>query len=308
MPRTPTVPYDVNGRTAFITGAARGIGAETARRLHSKGANVALVGLEPERLEALAAQLGDRAAAFEADVTDFDALQRAVSATVERFGAIDVGIANAGIAYTGPLATAPIEQVERTLAVNFLGVWRTDRALIGQITERKGYLLNIASLAAVSHAPMMGPYTAAKSGVEALTDALRMETAPSGARVGCAYFGFIDTDLVRASFAQPSAQAMTGRLPGFMRNPAPLSKAIDAIEKGIEQRSDRLWAPRWVGTMLVLRGLLQPLTERQMLREPERLQAGVRAAAAAHEADAQDPLLGVAMQAVEPTTSEKLNV
>jgi NAD(P)-dependent dehydrogenase (short-subunit alcohol dehydrogenase family) len=298
MSRTSSPPFDVNGRTVFITGAARGIGAETARRVHGKGANVALVGLEPERLETLAAELGDRAAAFEADVTDYEALQRAVGATVARFGAIDVGIANAGIAYTGPLATAPIEQVERTLAVNFLGVWRTDRALIEQITERKGYLLNIASLAAVSHAPMMGPYTAAKSGVEALTDALRMETAPSGARVGCAYFGFIDTDLVRASFAQPSAQAMTGRLPSFMRNPAPLSKAIDAIESGIERRASRLWAPRWVGTMLVLRGLLQPLTERQMLREPERLREGVRAAAATHEADAQDPLLGVAMQAV----------
>ncbi len=298
MSRSST-PFDVNGRTVFITGAARGIGAETARRLHGKGANVALVGLEPERLEALAAQLGDRAVAFEADVCDYEALERAVSATVERFGAIDVGIANAGIAYTGPLASAPIEQVERTLAVNFLGVWRTDRALISQIVERKGYLLNIASLAAISHAPMMGPYTAAKSGVEALTDSLRMETAPSGARVGCAYFGFIDTDLVRASFAQPSAQAMTGRLPGFMRNPAPLSKAIDAIEHGVERRADRLWAPRWVGAMLVLRGLIQPLTERQMRREPERLQAGVRAAAAAHEADAQDPMLGVAMQAVD---------
>ncbi len=298
MSRNPAPPFDVNGRTVFITGAARGIGAETARRLHSKGANVALVGLEPERLEALAAELGDRAAALEADVTDFDALQRAVSATVERFGAIDVGIANAGIAYTGPLATAPVEQVERTLAVNFLGVWRTDRALISHIVERKGYLLNVASLAAISHAPMMGPYTAAKSGVEALTDALRMETAPSGARVGCAYFGFIDTDLVRASFAQPSAQAMTGQMPSFMRNPAPLSKAIDAIERGIERRADRLWAPRWVGAMLPLRGLLQPLTERRMLSEPERLRAGVRAAEAANEADAQDPLLGVAMQAV----------
>ena len=206
-------PYDVRGRTAFITGAARGIGAETARRLHSKGANVALVGLEPERLQALAAQLGERAIAVEADVTDLDALQLAVAATVERFGGIDVGVANAGIAYTGPLATAPIEQVERTLAVNFLGVWRTDRALISQITEKQGYLLNISSLSAVAHAPMMGPYTAAKSGVEALTDALRMETAPSGAKVGCAYFGFIDTDLVRASFKQPSAEAMTGRMP-----------------------------------------------------------------------------------------------
>ncbi len=124
MSRNPT-PYDVNERTIFITGAARGIGAGTARRLHAKGANVALVGLEPGRLEQLAAQLGDRSIAIEADVTDYAALKRAVSATSERFGAIDVGIANAGIAFTGPLATTPIEQVERTLAVNFLGVWRT---------------------------------------------------------------------------------------------------------------------------------------------------------------------------------------
>ncbi len=298
MSRNPSPPYDVNGRTVFITGAARGIGAETARRLHAKGANVALVGLEPERLEALAAQLGDRAAAFEADVTDYEALERAVGATVERFGAIDVGIANAGIAYTGPLATAPIEQVERTLAVNFLGVWRTDRALIGQITERKGYLLNIASLAAIVRAPVMGPYAAAKSGVEGLTDSLRIETAPSGARVGCAYFGFIDTDLVRASFAQPSAQRLNSNSPGFLRNPIPVSKAIDAIEQGIERRAARLWAPRWVGPIIALRSVIQPLVERNILKDEAGLLEGMRASEASHEADTQDPLLGVAMQAV----------
>ncbi len=301
MSRNQT-PYDVNGRTVFITGAARGIGAETARRLHGKGANVALVGLEPERLQALAAELGDRAAAFEADVTDYEALERAVSATVERFGAIDVGIANAGIAFTGPLATAPIEQVERTLAVNFLGVWRTDRALIGQIVERKGYLLNISSLSAIAHAPLMAPYSSAKAGVEAFTDALRMETAPSGARVGCAYFGFIDTDLVRASFAQPSSEKVRSNTPGFISNPAPISKAIDAIERGIERRSARLWAPRWVGPMIVLRGLIQPLSERQMLRDEQRLRESISAAETSRETATQDPLLGVAMQAVESTS------
>jgi NAD(P)-dependent dehydrogenase (short-subunit alcohol dehydrogenase family) len=298
MSRHPSPPYDINGRTVLITGAARGIGAETARRLHSKGANVALVGLEPERLEELAAQLGDRAIALEADVTDFGALERAVSATVERFGGIDVGIANAGIAFTGTLSTAPIEQVERTLAVNFLGVWRTDRALIGQIVERKGYLLNISSLSAIAHAPLMGPYTSAKSGVEALTDSLRMETAPSGASVGCAYFGFIDTDLVRASFAQPSTQNIRSSTPSFVRNPAPVSKAVDAIEQGIERRSARLWAPRWVGPMIALRGLLQPFTERQLLKDPERLRESIRASEASRETATPDPLLGVAMQAV----------
>ena len=176
-----------------------------------------------------------------------------------------MAIANAGVAFTGALATAPIEQVERTFAVNLLGVWRTDRAVIEQMIARKR--LSAEHLLAggrFTHA-LLGAYATAKSGVEALSDALRAETAPSGARVGCAYFGFIDTDLVRGGYAQPSAAACQQRTPGFMRNPAPLSKAIDAIERGIERRSARVWTPRWVGPMLALRGVLQPLIERRVL-------------------------------------------
>jgi NAD(P)-dependent dehydrogenase (short-subunit alcohol dehydrogenase family) len=297
--RSSVGTYDVNGRTVFITGAARGIGKATAERLHARGANVALVGLEPERLEQNAAALGDRAISLEVDVTDLAALERAVAVTVQRFGGIDVAIANAGIAFTGPLATAPIEQVERTLSVNLLGVWRTDRAVIGQIMQRRGYLLNISSLSAISHGPMMGPYTTAKAGVDALSDALRQETIPSGAMVGCAYFGFLDTDLVRAAFAEPSGEALSGRLPGFIRNPAPLSKAIDAIERGIERRSARVWAPRWVGPMLALRGILQPLTERQAAADPAQLNEAMRLADEANRAGDQDPLLGVAAKALD---------
>jgi NAD(P)-dependent dehydrogenase (short-subunit alcohol dehydrogenase family) len=288
--------FDVNGRTVLITGAARGIGAASAERLHAKGANVALVGLEPERLEENAARLGERAAWFEADVTDFDALERVVRATVERFGAIDVAIANAGIAFTGSLAGSPVAQVERTLDVNLLGVWRTNRAVIGQIRERRGYLLNIASLAAIVHGALLGPYAAAKAGVEALSDALRVEVSPSGARVGCAYFGFIDTDLVRASFAEPASEALRGQLPGFIRNPLPLSRAIDAIERGVERRADRVWAPRWVGAMLLARGLVQPLVERLSRRDPAALVEGMRLAE--EQAGAQDPVLGVAAKAL----------
>jgi NAD(P)-dependent dehydrogenase (short-subunit alcohol dehydrogenase family) len=299
MSRSPAEHFDVNGRTVFITGAARGIGAGTAERLHAKGANVALVGLEPERLEELAARLGDRAAWFEADVTDYEALQRAVTGAVVRFGAIDVAVANAGIAYVGALATAPVEHVERTLAVNLLGVWRTDRAVIGHVLERRGYLLNIASLAAVTHAPLMGPYTASKAGVEALSDALRQETLPSGARIGCAYFGFIDTDLVRGSLAQPSAQRMMGRAPGFLRNPIPLARAVDAIERGIERRSARVWAPRWVGAALTLRGLLQPLTERQTASDPQGLGEALRQVdPQSAQVTEQDPVLGVSAKAL----------
>ncbi|MGO9248082.1 MAG: short-chain dehydrogenase/reductase [Solirubrobacteraceae bacterium] len=301
MGRTTEPPFDVRNRTVFITGAARGIGAATAQRLHAKGANVALVGLEPERLEELAARLGgERAVTFEVDVTDYDALVRAVEDTVERFGGIDVAIANAGIAFPGALATMPIKQVERTLAVNLLGVWRTDRAVIEQISARRGYLLNIASLSAVAHAPLMGPYTAAKAGVEALSDTLRMETAPTGARVGCAYFGFIDTDMVRASYAQRSAEALNRQSPGFLRNPAPLSSAVDAIERGIERRAARLWAPRWIGAAITLRGLIQPLAERRILSDQSQLSEALRLAdPASGDLPEQDLSLGVSGQVLE---------
>jgi len=256
------------------------------------------VGLEPERLQALAARLGDRAAAFEADVSDYEALERAVRATTERFGALDVAIANAGVQFTGTLATAPIEQVERTFAVNLLGVWRTDRAVIAQIVERKGYLLNIASLAVAMHMPLMGPYSASKAGVEALTDSLRQETAPSGARVGCAYFGFIDTDLVRAGFAQAPNRAAQESVPGFFSTPVPVSRAVDAIERGVQRRSARVWAPRWVGPILGLRGLLQPLIERQAMTDPG-LAEGLRLADPANgQFTPEDPQLGVAAKAL----------
>ena len=126
--------YDVAGRTVFITGAARGIGAATAERLHATGANVALVGLEPELLEELAARLGERAAAFEADVTDFDALQRAVAGTVERFGGIDVGDRQRRASRSS--ARSRRRRSSRSSARSrstCLGVWRTDRAVIEQI-------------------------------------------------------------------------------------------------------------------------------------------------------------------------------
>lgn len=256
--------YDVNGRTVFITGAARGIGAETARRLHGKGANVAVVGLEPDRLEALAAELGDRAAVFVADTTDSEALDAAVKGAVERFGGIDVGLANAGIQLTGAVATAAPRVFERTVEVNLFGVWRTDVALLPQITARGGYLLNVASLAAATHAPLMAGYAASKAGVEAFTNSLRIETSVTKARVGCAYFGFIDTDIVRGSFTQPSSAQMRRMLPWFMRKPKPLSEAIDAIEEGIEKRRARVWAPRYVGPLLSFGGIVQPLSEWQM--------------------------------------------
>lgn len=284
---------DLRGRTVLITGAARGIGAAVADRFYAAGANVALAGLEMDGLKRRASALGERAAWFPCDVTDYDAIERAVSGTCERFGCIDIGIANAGVHYIGALATAPTAQVEREIAVNLLGTWRTDRALLPRLMESKGYLLNICSVSAALHLPLLGAYATAKAGVEALSDCLRIEVAASGVRVGCAYFGFIDTDLTRASFAHPSTQAAQRLMPPFMRKPIPLGVAVEAIERGVHMRSARVTAPSYVGPLLLLRGMVQPLTDLTLMHR-RTLQDAIRLADPACSAAAPpDPLLGV---------------
>jgi NAD(P)-dependent dehydrogenase (short-subunit alcohol dehydrogenase family) len=187
---------DLRGKTVFITGAARGIGAESARRLAARGANVALAGLEPEELERVARQCGANAAWFDCDVTDWDALERAVEGAVERFGGVDTVVANAGIAPAGMTRSIDPRAVERTLEVNLLGVWRTVRVCLPQIIERQGYVLVIASLAAAVHSPGLAAYAASKAGAEAFADSLRVEVKHLGVDVGVGYFSWIDTDMV----------------------------------------------------------------------------------------------------------------
>lgn len=275
------------GKVVLITGAARGIGAACARRFHARGAAVALVGLEPGLLAALADELGDgRAAWFETDVTDTAALRRAVDGVVERFGGIDVAIANAGVHYIGAFATTPLEVLEREIEINLLGVLRTDHVVLPHLLQSGGYLLNVASLAAAAHAPLMTSYSASKAGVEGLTDSLRAELAGTGARAGCAYFGFIDTDMVRDAVAHPSTGAMLPMVPGFIRRPVSVERAADAIESAVRQRRARTWAPRYVGFALAARGWLQPATERLTAMRKDRVAAGVRLAGEATAAAA----------------------
>jgi NAD(P)-dependent dehydrogenase (short-subunit alcohol dehydrogenase family) len=259
--------WDVRGRVAFITGAARGIGWESARRLHGRGMQVALVGLEPDVLDSRARELGERAAAFHADVTDWDQLAAAVDGTVERFGGIDVTIANAGVANVGTILTMEPEDFERVIEVNLLGVWRTVRSTLPHVVERQGYVLPVSSLSAVAHAPLMAPYTATKAGVEAFTDALRVEVAHTGTKVGCAYFGFIDTDMVRRGFDSEAASLAAKRLgPGGPNHSVPVSKAGAAIVRGIERRARYAYAPRWIIAPLLARTIIQPLQEKAMIK------------------------------------------
>ena len=256
--------YQLSGRVALITGPARGIGAETARQLAAKGMKLGLAGLEPERIEALAADLPVETAWFECDVTDWDALRAAVSGTAEKLGGIDVVIANAGIAPWGPIETIEPEAFERTIEVNLLGVWRTIRTALPHVIERKGYVLPIASLAAAIHAPVIGHYNAAKAGVEGFADALRMEMRPCGVGVGCGYFGFIDTDMTRAPEEDELLAGSVGR--SVFDRPAPVSKAGEAIVRGIERRARRVYHPRWILAPLLVPAPFQRLVEVGMAR------------------------------------------
>src|SRR3954469_2181131 len=206
--------WELEGRTAFITGSAAGSGAETARQLAARGAQVALAGLEPELLEQRAAELGPSAAWFECDVADRNAVERAGGEAVERFGGLDIVVANAGVATGGPVAQIDPDGFERVIEVNLLGVWRTVRAALPHVTARGGYVLPIASLAAALHGPMMSAYCASKAGVEAFADPLRVAGRHTGTAVGCGYFSFIDTDMVRRGFERASAQRAKERLRG----------------------------------------------------------------------------------------------
>ena len=262
MRRAAAIPLE--GRRVLITGAARGIGAGAARRLHARGARVALAGLEPELLAQVAAECGD-APWFECDVADRAQVERAVEGAVERLGGLDVAIANAGVAAQLPLVGGDPAIFERTIAVNLLGVYYTLRAAGPHISHPRGYALPIASLAAALHAPMLGAYSASKAAVEALGNTLRVELLHTGARVGVAYFGFIDTDMVSRGMQTRAAEQAPRSAPRAVK-PVPLARALDAIERGVERRSRRVTAPGWVAPVLPLRMLLQPLVDRSGAR------------------------------------------
>ncbi|WP_158879386.1 SDR family oxidoreductase [Amycolatopsis anabasis] len=251
----------VNGKVVLITGAARGIGAGLAERLAARGAKVALVGLEAEEQRKVAERIGPDAASWEADVTDWTALEQATAGVVERFGGIDVVIANAGIATTGFVRSVDPAAFEKVIEVDLLGVWRTFRVTLPHVIERKGYLLAISSLAAITHAPGMANYAAAKAGVEAFSNSLRAEVAHLGVKVGVAHPTWIRTDLVESADAHPVFGKLRAGMPGLIGKTYPLGVALDCLEAGILRRARTIHVPRWVGGLKLIRAFLPPIIE-----------------------------------------------
>ena len=247
---------DIAGQTILITGAARGIGAASAKALARRGARLSLVGLEPELLQAVAAECGPEAVWFEADVRDAGALEQAVEGTVERFGGVDVAVANAGIVAALPVAYSDLASMERVLEVDLIGAIRTLKLCLPHVTASRGYLLPVASVAAVAHPPMIAAYSAAKAGLEAFANAMRIEVKHTGVDVGVAYFSWIDTEMVRGGDERSDFAFMRSGLRGPFARTHPVSKAADAIVRGIERRSRWVAHPAWVKAAIVLRGVM----------------------------------------------------
>jgi NAD(P)-dependent dehydrogenase (short-subunit alcohol dehydrogenase family) len=248
------------GQVVLITGASRGIGAAVARRLAQEGATVALVGLEPDELKRVAEDCGPDAAWWEADVTDTDSLRTAVEGAVERYGRIDVVMANAGIAAPGFSRSMDPDVWERVIDVDLLGVWRTVHLTLPHLLESKGYLLLVSSLAAIVHIPGLASYNVAKAGVEAMGDTLRPELKHLGIRVGVAHMTFVDTDMVRGADEHPVFGRVRTGMP-LAGKTYPLEFAVDKFVDGIRKRSRTVHVPGWIGALKVFRWLIPHVIE-----------------------------------------------
>jgi NAD(P)-dependent dehydrogenase (short-subunit alcohol dehydrogenase family) len=245
------------GKAVLITGAARGIGAELARKAAGRGARVALVGLEPERLAALADELGPEHLWVEADVTDPEALAAAVRRTADTFGGLDIAVANAGIAPLTTVYTASAHSLARTIEVNLIGSMLTTHAALPEVAKRKGHILLISSAAAFTVLPGMSAYCAAKAGLERFGDALRLEVAYRGVTVASAHPTWIDTDMVRdTEAALPTFEATRQQLPGPLGAYTSVEACAEALVENLETRGRRVFVPRSVGTVAAFRQLV----------------------------------------------------
>ena len=199
----------------------------------------------------------DRVLTVRADVRDLPAMQAAADQAVQRFGGIDVVVANAGIGSYGSVLQVDPEAFKRLLDVNVLGVFHTVRAALPSIVDRRGYVLIVSSLAAFAAAPGMAPYNASKAAVEQFANALRLELGHRGVDVGSAHMSWIDTAMVRDTKSDLSTFAeMLSKLPFPLSITTSVDKCGAAFVTGIENRKKRIYCPGWVGAVRWLRPLL----------------------------------------------------
>jgi NAD(P)-dependent dehydrogenase (short-subunit alcohol dehydrogenase family) len=258
--------WDLRGRTALVTGAGRGIGAEVARGLAARGANVAIVDLNLPAARAVAAEIGPAARAFEADISKPKQIEAAVAAAVRDFGGLDVAIANAAFAEYGLAESFDPDSFRRVLEVALVGTWRTMRATAPHLIERRGYALFISSMAGVIQTPLLTPYNASKAAVQAIANTMRIETEATGLAIGVAYFGFVGSEGGREGREDPTLSIVLSRLPERFIRLAPVEGAAAAVVDGIERRSRSIVYPSANRAVIALHDLPQRIGDR-MLRK-----------------------------------------
>ncbi|MFY9922329.1 MAG: SDR family oxidoreductase [Mycobacterium sp.] len=248
----------VKQKVVLITGGARGVGAEVARRLHAHGANLVLTDVDKAALHEIGTDLGeDRVLTAVADVRDLAAMQDVASRAVDRFGGIDVVVANAGISTYGSVLKVDPGAFRRLVDINVVGVFNTVRAALPSVIERRGYVLIVSSAAAFAATPGLAPYDTAKAGVEQFANALRLEVSHLGVAVGCAHMLWIDTPLVQdAKSDLPSFRKMLQRTPGPLGKTTSIEACGKAFVKGIEKRKRYVYCPEYVSLLRWFKPLL----------------------------------------------------
>ena len=227
----------LNGKVALISGGAEGIGAETARRFVAEGASVMLGDVQVAKAEALAAELGDRAAAVTLDVTRLDQWEAAVAATVAKFGKL-TNLANvAGISEPGSVVEVPLDSWARTIDINLNGTFNGCRAALPAIVHsgKNGAIVNVGSMLALRPGGGFAAYCASKAAVTTLTKCIALDCAANGwpIRANTVHPGAIRTpmfqrylDMIPGTDAEVEAMFVTSHPVGRIGEPGEVADAI----------------------------------------------------------------------------------
>ncbi|MFK7945682.1 MAG: 3-oxoacyl-[acyl-carrier-protein] reductase [Paracoccaceae bacterium] len=218
--------FDLTGKSALITGASGGIGAEIARVLHGAGAQVALHGTRVEPLEALAAELGERAHVTPANLSEPGAVTDLPKAATEAMGGIDILVNNAGITRDNLFMRMSDDEWEQVLAVNLTAAFRLSKAVLrGMMKARWGRIIGVTSVVGVTGNPGQGNYAASKAGMIGMSKSLAQEVASRNVTVNCVAPGFIETAMT-GKLNDEQKTAIFGRIPaGRMGTPEEIAAA-----------------------------------------------------------------------------------
>ena len=205
--------FSLAGKTALVTGATGGIGAEIAKTLHSQGAHVVLSGTREGILADLAAQLGERTSIAAANLSDAESVDGLIARAEVATGQLDILVANAGITKDGLLMRMKDEDWDTVIKVNLEAYFRLSRAAMrGMMKRRWGRIIGITSVVGVTGNPGQTNYAASKAGMIGFSKALAQEVAARNITVNCVAPGFIASPMTDA-LTDPQKEAITGRIP-----------------------------------------------------------------------------------------------